>query len=169
MIINVLGLGQSVHRYNGSGISIGVNDIYRYYPADYVVCVDKPDRFNPERRKIIEQSKPILFFSHLPDWEFMPNFVLMNLSRHRGDLSEIKSKYPYGTSSSYCAACIAYKLGATVIKMYGVDMNDHPNLKDSVRDGEVGRFDELRKFFKRQGVELLVTEESYLSKVLKPF
>lgn len=171
MKINVLGLGTSVSRYNGSGISIGVNDVWRYYPTDYLVVVDRPDSFNnePERLKVIKESKPILFFSHLPEWRFMNGYVEMKLANHRGDLSEIKTKYPYSISSPYCAVAIAYKLGAKEIDIYGVDMNNHHAIKNEIRDKEIERFKELFRLIQKDGVKIRVTQESSLSKIIPCF
>ena len=171
MVINVIGLGNSAHRYNGKGISIGVNDCWSIHPCDYVVCVDKPERFNdePDRLVTIKASKPILFFSHLDEWMFMNGFIQMNLASHRGDLSEIDTKYPYSISSSYCAVGIAYKLGAKQIDIYGVDMNDHKTIKDAIKDSEVRRFRELFKVLQGKGVRVRVTKESVLSEFIKSF
>ena len=54
---SILGLGESLKNFSPNGsVTIGVNDIYKHFPADYVVCVDTPDKFNPERFKTITSS-----------------------------------------------------------------------------------------------------------------
>lgn len=141
MIIDVLGLGESLSlfRPNKDNITFGVNDIFRYYPVDYLVCIDKPNRFNDERLKIIKQSAPIKFFSHLNEWDRQPNFELIKLQQQFPtrvcDLD--LEKIPKSVFSPYVAIALAYKLfKPSLINIYGVDMVSHDNLskyRDRIR------------------------------------
>lgn len=167
--LSVLGLGDSLQRYDGNKLAVGVNDIWQYCPVKYVVCVDKIDRFSGKRLETMKSCKPLLFFSHLDDWRFKNGYIKMELAKHRGDLSEIDSKYIYSNNSTFAAVGVAYRLGYKDIRMFGVDFNNHKNIKDAIRDNAIKHFIELEKALRYKGVRLSVTKESALSEYLPCF
>lgn len=130
-IINVLGLGDSLKLFIPDGnITIGVNDIWSRVRADYIVCLDTRDRFVPDRLKVIDESKPIEFFSQLDDWKDRSDFKKIEL---QPDFPNYKcqintAKLPKSLCSPFVATAIAYKLGANEIHLYGVDLINHPHL-----------------------------------------
>ena len=165
--IAVLGLGDSIKRFKRGIASIGVNDIYKYHKVNYLVCVDKPEGFKPERLEVIRNSTPVLFFSHLIDWSFMESYHKIELSKHRGYIDDIETHYPYSNNSTYCALAIAYKLGFKDIEMYGVDFTNHAHINGGILDNSIKHFIELNKFFMKKGVSLRVTRESIISNYIK--
>ena len=166
MIINVLGLGESLKDFKQDGsITIGVNDIWKYHKTHYIVCVDRINAFSVERFKTIHHSKPIKFLSHLEEWQpLMPTFELIKLNSGRGNIKEIESEnYCYSNNSPYVAVVLAYKLGATTINIYGVDFNTHKNFKDNMLLAAIKDFKVLFDYLKSKGIKINVTKSSKLN------
>jgi len=166
---SVLGLGESLKNFSPNGsTTIGVNDIYKYFPADFVVCVDKPERFTPERLKTITSSNHKKFFSHLPEWHpLLSNFQLIKLFNGRGNFTNIDSDLiAYGISSPIVACVIAYKMGAKKIDLYGVDFNTHPQFVNKNLERAINEFVLLNSVFKSKGIELTCQKQSRLNGLL---
>jgi len=171
MTINVLGLGRTVSQYqpNETEISIGVNDINKFFETDYFVCVDKPQRFSAERlgRIINHDSK---MFTHLKEWEKYRGINLIELANGRGNLKQLDSDlFAFSHNSTFVAVVLAYKLGADKIKLYGVDFNNHPAIKDLLLESSLKDFKSLNTELLKRGVELQTTKESRLSEFLPTF
>lgn len=128
MRISVLGLGPSLREFSGDGVSIGVNDIWRYHPSEYVVCVDPPDRFSEDRRQVILSCKPTVFYTHLSAWASVHGYTKVDLQSPRGEVDWNKGGMAYGIFTPFCAMFQAVRLGATEIELYGIDFVSHPNL-----------------------------------------
>jgi hypothetical protein len=136
----VLGLGDSLRNYNhvpDSGISIGVNDIYKRVKTDYLVCVDLHQAFNSERLTVIKNSKPKCFYT-LQGEEFncwkgcFDNIKQLKAASPRGSSKELddKEKAIISICSPFTACGVAYHLGAKEIIMYGVDLLNHKTLSE---------------------------------------
>ena len=129
-VIEVLGLGPSIQEYEPAGNeAIGVNDIYRYHPADRLLLMDPPESFARHRLKTIEGSRPVATYSHLPAWNFMPGFTLIGVAapEHGGYVNSLDDFYclPRHVDSTFTAVCLAYHFQASDIVMYGVDFTDY--------------------------------------------
>lgn len=147
--VNVLGLGDSLKTFEG-GLSIGVNDIWSRYKTDYLVCVDYRNRFTPERLKTIDNSKPIKFYSQLTDWSDRRDFEKIELQiDYPNYICQLNIKtVPKSLCSPFVACAIAYKyLKATEIHLYGVDLVNHPLLKQ-------GQCDKIKVHFKNLKIAL---------------
>lgn len=165
MIANILGLGESIKHYtkNKDEITIGVNDIYRYFEVDYFICVDRPHKFEDIRlNAIIDNPAPL--YTHLSDWHKLRNNVkLIELSTGRGTLKELDSyKFCHSNNSTYIAVILAYKLGATQINLYGVDFNSHKHIKDNVLEVAINDFKALFKELRSKQIKINITKESKL-------
>ncbi len=158
-IVHVLGLGPSIKDFKPDGNqTVGVNDIYKYFPADIVVCVDRPNRFSNERLKTIIEGEQKTFLSHIGQWEpIVNNFELMKL-QPRGPLTTLEQgPIPSSTNSAYVASCIAYRIGGKKIILHGVDFTTHPTLgRSGPMKTTLNHFKELSYQMFRRGVELCV-------------
>lgn len=165
MKVDVLGLGESVKSYfNMGNITVGVNDIFKYHPVDFLFVVDRPHRFKKERLQTIINSKPEKFCSQLEDWSsLVDNFELIELGTGRCNLNEIGSRFPHSNNSTFVAVVAAYKMGATEINIFGADFNDHPSLNV---DTVLKDFKKLFEFLQKKGVKINVTSISRLKKLL---
>jgi len=172
MKIDVIACGESALNYVNTGnTTVGVNDCYRIYPVDYLVCVDLPSAFNRERLTTIVKSKPKMFYSQLYNWNaYFENFELLVFSFSSGNLTYFNNKptIAYSNNSAFVACSLAYKLGAKEIFLYGADFNTHPNfteennLKKTLKD-----FNALNEKLLQLGCKLRVTKESKLSSIIE--
>lgn len=171
MTINVLGLGESLKYYKEDGnISIGVNDIHSRIKTDFVVCVDHPEVFSPERLETILKTECKGFYSQLFEWHLymVENFQKIEFNRGRGILDGLDSdRFCYSNSSPYVATVLAYKLGAKEIILHGVDFKTHQHFKGNSKDRALNDFKNLSIELKKRGVFLYVGNKySELAKFL---
>jgi hypothetical protein len=171
MKINVLGLGESLINYTPTNtVTIGVNDIYKHFNTEHIVCVDKPNRFDNYRQQIIRDSRPKTFFSQLDDWRNIAhNYKKIEFAIGRGKFDELDSdKICFGCSSPLVATVIAYKMGAKEIELFGVDFNTHPNFVDNVLNRAIREFVALKTELDKRGVILKVQPQSKLNLYFNP-
>ena len=167
----VLGLGESLSEFIPSPDiqTMGVNDIWSKFPAASIVCIDPKRVFTPERLSVIRNSKPIKFFSQLPEWEdnFGKAFELIEFQKPRGSLLKLdeSNKVCYSFCSPYVACVLAYKMGAEEITMHGCDFNSHKVLSQPYKQAIIKRdFINLYNELKRRGVRLFVgSKKSFLA------
>ena len=172
-ICYVLGLGESIVEYLESGqqgYTIGVNDIYRYVSTNVVVCIDNPTSFNTERQRIINNSTPEHFYTHIPLWNHMPGYKRIKLlSGYPKAESLLTSDVYYSHNNSPFVACqVAAKLGYNQIVVYGVDLNTHHQLSrpDAVNEILL-RYEKMSAEMRKLGISLFVgSENSQLKNVL---
>lgn len=168
----VLGTGESIKDYTPEKDipSIGVNDINKYVPCDYIVCLDPIRLFSEDRITHIKNATPKIFFSFLDEWkEHVKNFQLIKLQSPRGDLKKLDGDgICYSTNSAFAACVLAYKLGGKEIIMYGVDFNSHKAFNGEEKKEKIKKdFTNLQCEFKKRGVKLFVgNNKSYLSTFL---
>lgn len=173
MRVSVLGLGRTLekyHKWDGLEVTIGVNDIFKHHSTDFLILLDRPQRFTPERLKTILSSQSARVITHLEDWRKHFEIIdVIKLAPARGDLTHLDSDlYPYSSNSPYVACVLAYKLGAKEIVLYGVDFANHQSLTGDAHIKMIlGHYSELYKELKRRGVSLSIcSEESRLSEVI---
>lgn len=159
MRINVLALGESVATYRPDGnTTVGVNDIFKFFPVDHLVVIDRPTRFHPDRVNTIVNSKPTRFYSHLPEWSTLPNFKHIDLSAGVDFRAlDVPGIITHSNNSAFVAAVLAYKLGGKEIVIYGADFKTHPNFHPNTIRTALQHFSTLYKELKRRGVRLYVS------------
>jgi hypothetical protein len=158
--IDVLGLAPSLKEYKPTGnLTIGVNDIGAYYPADVVICVDPLYRFKGERKQTLCRYKPKTFWSHqMCHKQFHPEYKSYIVGRGTASLRDIENPNTVimGTTSVYAACTLAYNYyKAKEINVYGCDLIDHPAMKDKL-PRLIRQFTELFDYFKSKGVTVNV-------------
>jgi hypothetical protein len=135
--IAVLGLGPSIELFapDNYDLTIGVNDIWRFYKADEIVCLDYPKVFKQDRLKIINDSRPHKFYSQIVAWDHRADFeqirILPGYPEIAVDLSA--SGYYKSYCSPFVAVQVAYRVhDAHEIDLYGVDLTNHPHLDSRI-------------------------------------
>lgn len=165
MKIAILGLGESLDQiYTDTTIghfdlTIGVNDIWSKHKTDFVVCVDRPDRFTPERLEIINNCCPKRFYSQLDDWSRRSDFYRIKLQPdYPNHICQLGiPAIPKSFCSPFIAAAIAFKLhDAGEIHLFGVDLLTHPNLHDQTVERIRRHFINLRDALAPHNVRLVV-------------
>lgn len=144
MLVHVIGLGSTAKYFKPDGnITVGVNDVVG---CDYQVCVDRPNGFNKSRLDTINRVRAKAFYTHLDEWRYIHGYTkinLKNINAHNGRWNEF---IPSSNNSPFVACGIAFHfLGATEIRLWGVDFNDHPNIKDEMREQAVRDYALLNK------------------------
>ena len=168
-IINVLGLGPSLELYHkDENISIGVNDIWSRVQTDYVVCLDKKERFTPNRLKVIEDCRPVKFYSQVDDWSDRPDFHRIELYPHFPNY-ECKLSFPQlrkSLCSPFVACVIAFKfLQADEIHVYGVDLLNHPDLDLKSCERIKTHFKNLKIALRMKKCEMIIHGDGILKKI----
>lgn len=162
--IAVLGTGPSISLFLKEepykfDLTVGVNDIWKYVKTDIIVCLDHPKVFYPERIKIIEQSRPHVFYSQIVMWDIRKDFKKIILENGYPDRFCNLDTVGFQKSfmSPFVAIQIAWKYhDAKEIHIFGVDLVNHPHL-DRPLCGRIKRhFDNLRSALKLKGCEIIV-------------
>lgn len=162
--IAVLGTGPSINLFRNEepykfDLTVGVNDIWKYVKTDYIVCLDHPKAFNPERIKIINESRPKGFYSQIVIWDYRKDFIKIKLENGYPD--RICNLDTYGFQKSFMSPFVAFQIAwkfheATEIHVYGVDLVNHPHL-DRPLCGRIKRhFENLKSALKVKGCEIIV-------------
>jgi hypothetical protein len=167
-IIAVLGLGSSVNLFDPADfdLSVGVNDIWRIFPADIVVCVDKPQAFTPERMRTIAGCKPQAFYSQAVIWDQRLDFHKIDLlPGYPDNICRLDQPAYYKSfCSPFVAVQIAYKLyAATEIHLFGVDLVNHPHLDRALCARIKIHFRNLNQALKDKGCAMIVHGEGILT------
>lgn len=129
MTCQIIALGDSAKHWNGQGFSIGVNDSFKFgHNINWLVVINSPTRFKdePDRRKIITESKPDKFFSNTPAWEkHFPDWQKLNLINFSYSHRQVKGRLWSSKTSPFVAICLAVQSGYTELVLWGIDMLTH--------------------------------------------
>lgn len=169
----VLGTGPSINLWKPDGRTVfGVNDVGRFADVDYLICIDKPKAFTPERLEVIKKTECREFITHVPEWEGLHKSYKKIEIFGRGKIDLLDSdKIIYSNNSTFVAAVMAYKYGAKNITLYGVDFTGHPTLSLTHKTARALRdFAALYKALKYRDIGLFVaSDRSKLAGVLPLF
>jgi hypothetical protein len=166
-VIAVLGLGASIVEYHdGFDYTIGVNDIWRITPVDAIVCLDRRERFTPERLAVIDDSMPGKFYSQLTEWSHRRDFIHIELQHdYPNYICQIDiPALPKSMCSPFVACAIAYKYhDASEIHLFGVDLINHPTLTGGTLTRIKIHFKNLRDALLKKNIPLIVHGNGILS------
>lgn len=161
MRIDILGTGPSLLHYEKKtgAPSMGVNDIYRHVPTDFVVVVDKPERFiangKQDAVKIIQDCRPQKLFTHIEAWQFHPCYERIEMQDARHIINLASEKISYSNNSIIPAIHIAYLRGYKDVTLWGVDLRNHPAFENKeMLKGAVNDFKEMERQLKLAGGSL---------------
>lgn len=179
--ISVVACGESGQHWDGTGESIGVNDCWKFgRPTDYLLVIDPPGRFTPDRRKIIQNSKPKHFITDSKAWLRLfydsakvdkikphPNYkelyctngshIKYRFSTWKGRLEQ--NQVQYWHTSPFPAISLAYLLGYKEIILWGVDFKTHKSWNPSKKAElafELQGYKELVKALDEVGVKVYI-------------
>lgn len=139
--IHVLGTAPSIKNYKTEGYyTIGVNTIWQHVKTGAILLTDPPEKFTTENREIIENSKPGFFFTQLPQWKHLHNYLKINVDYDsKGSVKHLDdyTRLPMHVDSTFTAVCMAYHLlkswpGPKQIILYGTEFTNHPILHQYV-------------------------------------
>lgn len=125
MTYNIIACGETGSKWDGTGLSIGVNDCWKFGKAtqSLLIC-NQPARFSRERLEVITRSRPLKFYTNSHMWKgFFSDYTLIKLRSWDGHLR--KDVVQHTDTSPFVAMSLAYQLGATKIVLWGVDFTTH--------------------------------------------
>lgn len=167
MTISIIGCGKTSEGWYNTpcDLSIGVNDAKKWgVHLDWLVVVNR--KFPQDREQIIKDSRPRKFFTNIDYWKkqfpLHQSLKLQQFSKH------VKKGHVYSSKTSpFVALSLAFNAGAKDVIMFGTDMNDHPVIKDKLRDYELRQFERFCRELAAQGTRVWVSsKDSSLSKFL---
>ena len=169
MRVAVLGMGPSLNLLTEDyDLTIGVNDIWKYYKSDVIVCLDKRSVFAGERGVTIDNSHPSAFYSHIVNWDTRPDFQKISLLHYYPDtvcnldLPQLNKSY----CSPFVACQIAFKIyRAKEIHLFGVDMTNHPHLDRKLCAKIKIHFRNLKAALQLKNCDLIVHGEGILKDI----
>jgi len=137
----ILGCGASAkeilsEELPGNIITIGVNDIPSIYTPNYLLVVDRPDKFKGKRRSLVYNNESTGFLTQIKEWKIknMDRRIIFELGSRRLkflDKHRFPDKIDYSNNSPFMGVILAYKMGCTQIGLLGVDFTpDHFYQKD---------------------------------------
>jgi len=167
MRVAVLGLGPSLKEYTTKGfdLSIGVNDIWSFVKTQIIVCVNPPKDFALERLRVICDSEPEAFYSHMVCWDTRKDFIKIDFNPGYPDnfLSLDSSKLWKSYCSPFVAVQIAFKYYfADEIHLFGVDLLNHPHLDSKICQSIHRHFVNLKTELVRKNCKLIIHGQGIL-------
>lgn len=171
----VLGLGPSIKEYDKSSdydFTIGVNDIERHnIIVDYLLVINKLDSFKGDRGNIVLNSKPnIDFITHntIDDFDILkPTKISTQRFTTKMKIDDNFHRLPHASTSTFVATILAYKMGATHIKIYGMDLSNHTGIYkgNTPYSIEEEAWKWLLPELERVGVIVEYTDNSFLNRI----
>ncbi len=161
----IAGCGPSIKHWDGSGFSIGVNDVYRYKETSALVVVNNFE-YEPDRNKYVISARPKNgFYTNIWQYKTHPCYRPLPLDNHfskKNPKFDPKEIY-YDNTSTFIAASLAFYSGFRNIVLVGVDFVGHRNIKKNSLTSTVETYLKLNECFKRYGGEmfLLVNEGAF--------
>lgn len=168
MVASVIGCGQTATNWDGSGYSIGVNDVWRFgLITDRLIVVNSLTKW-PDRRSIVLRSTPKDgLYSQISSFSHHPNY------KHIGPMQRWRSKLLPGTlyhssTSPFIGVSMAHNMGFKEIVLYGVDFISHPNVKDNSLVNEMRYYETFSKALLKEGTKVYLGSEVGALKEILP-
>lgn len=127
MTYHILGCGESCAQYHGHGLSIGVNDCFKYGKRPNILGIwNHRNRFTPDRVETIKRTNPVKLYTDNDSWEpYFENRVHVKLRSWDGHLRKEPDRLAHAHTSPFIAMSLAYNLGASKIILWGADFVTH--------------------------------------------
>lgn len=154
MTCHILGLGPSIADYkpDKSHITIGVNDIYRHHETDFLFVIS---RLSPPRAVFVENARPRILFSQMPQWRNHPRYHPLETRLWNGNRpNPLNETVFHSNNTPFVAASWAYRHGFTEIVLWGVDFTNHPFINGEQLDICKRDFSQLQNQFLEKGCSL---------------
>lgn len=190
MTCNIIGCGETAKYWDGSGDSIGVNDCWKWgHRTDYLMVLDNPERFIPDRAETIRNSNPHHFITYSYGW--LKQFYNGNVPRENLNFKELwctngtelihyrfsqwkghltKDRIWYANTSPFPAISLAYLLGYTEIVLWGVDFINHAKWRIGFNrmDFEADNYKQLYTQLLENGVSVYLGHEGSMLETFIP-
>lgn len=153
--VHLLALGPTMLEAPNFGYFMGVNDVHKYAYTHELVVVDEPEKFSPDRKKVIWHSQPANgFWSPRKAWQGHSKFRFFPLAYNHNNHDIDHHGYIFSNNSPFVAAVHAYKQGYKDIVLWGVDFFDHPRIKADKKVTAKKHYQWLDRVLSNKGVSL---------------
>src|SRR5688572_27062929 len=160
MTYNILACGQSCEKYHGHGLSIGVNDVFKYGHRPTVLGIwNHRNRFTQDRIETIRRTNPVKLYTDSDSWQkYFPDVVMVKLRSWDGHLRKDPDRLAHAHTSPFIAMSLAYNLGATKIVLWGADFQDHQtwSKQNPQMPIELRQYRQLTDALRREGVKVFL-------------
>jgi hypothetical protein len=158
MTYSVIGCGPSGEHWDGHGLSIGVNDCFKFGKRTPILLIANHfSKFPTERIETIKQHNPTKFYTDNNSWRHIfPNFIQVHLRSWDGILRKDADRLQHANSSPFIAMSLAYNLGASKIVLYGVEFNDHPHFRNGMERMEVRQYKQFIERLREKGIKVVL-------------
>lgn len=161
----ICGLGPSIINFNFDNykdyIKIGVNDIEKYLLPDYIVIADNLKRFKEERQSTIINGKCNNVFTHIEHladgFTYLDhNRLILTTIKSIGSSKKLSDSHLlFSNNSTFIACDLARFMGASEIKIIGMDFKDHKHLNTTSAFSKIKNdFMHLEKLFKQKNIKI---------------
>ena len=156
MICHCLALGPSIKNFKPDGnFTIGCNDVARYHLPDVLMVVSS---LPPERAEIVRASRPKKLLSHMPFWVSHPSYEYIGSNMHpwrQNDKNRLDKGIIYTSNNTPFMCCSwAFNQNYREIVLWGVDLMDHPLLRDSALERTWTDFSQLQEAFLKNNASM---------------
>jgi hypothetical protein len=182
MTISVVACGQSAKEWYNTHCdkSIGVNDCLKFgKDPDYLVCVNAPFKFEPNksngrvnRKEIIIRSNAFFMTSLCTEWRRAHKAVNDCISLSQFTKWAKKGTVYHSKTSPFVAMSIAFNMGAKDIILWGVDFIDHPDYPQEKRrtQFEIEQYVKFADMIGQQGTKVWIgSKETSLNKYFEVY
>jgi hypothetical protein len=171
MTYNILACGQSCAKFHGHGLTIAVNDAFKYGHHPNILGIwNHRSKFTQDRIETIVKTKPGKFYSDSDSWEkYFPDMVKVKLRSWDGHLYRTPDRLAHTDTSPFIAMSLAYNLGATKIVLWGADFQTHKiwTKQNPHMPSELRQYRQFVDALRREGVKVyLGTPGSLLEEFL---
>jgi hypothetical protein len=127
MTINIVACGETASQYPGHGMSIGLNDSFKYGHQPNILGVfNHRSKFTQDRLNTIIKTKPVKFYADSDSWEkYFPAMIKVKLRSWDGHLYKTPDRLAHAHTSPFIGMSLAYNLGASKIVLWGCDFINH--------------------------------------------
>ena len=141
--------------------------------VDYLLLVDHPAHFQPWKVEAIKKGRPYNYFIVDLAWlAYLDKTICVpvQLGDTRGDLRHLDncqlmfSNVPFSYNSPFIAACLAARMGAKRINLFGIDFrSDSAQDHREISDKNVEHWFKLYMALSAMDIKVYTTPESKLS------
>ncbi len=158
MTYNILACGASCAKFHGHGLTIAVNDAFKYGHRPNILGIwNHRSKFTQERIETIVKTKPGKFYSDSDSWEkYFPEMIKVKLRSWDGHLYKTPDRLSHAHTSPFIAMSLAYNLGATKIVLWGADFTTHKvwTKQNSEMAIELRQYRQFVDALRREGVKV---------------
>src|SRR5687767_1955232 len=158
MTYNILACGDSCANYHGHGLSIGLNDCFKFgHKPNILGIFNHRNRFTQDRINTILKTRPVKFYADSESWQkYFPDMIQVKLRSWDGHLYKTPDRLAHAHTSPFIGMSLAYNLGATKIVLWGADFVNHDTwTKQNPQMAiEIRQYRQLIDALRREGIKV---------------